>query len=238
MRLLGLIPARSGSKGIPGKNLRPLGGRPLLAWTAAVAQAAKTAGLLDRVVLSTDDEDLALIGEDLGLDVPFRRPAHLALDDTAMLPVILHTLDALADQGSHFDAVCLLQPTTPFRRLTDLERAVHRFGRGDVDTVLSMLPVPHEHHPSWVWVEGPSGLRLSSGDDQPTTRRQDLSPAYHRDGSIYIVRTSTLRSGTLYGPRLASVPGDPERAINLDHEDDWQQAEALLEARPELGTAS
>lgn len=234
MRLLGLIPARAGSKGIPGKNRRELGGRPLLAWTARIARAAQQAGLIDRVVLTTEDAELASMGAELGLEAPFRRPQELARDDTAMLPVILHALDALEAEGDHFDALCLLQPTTPFRRLQDLEAAVIRFRRGDVDTVLSMLPVPHEHHPSWVWIDGPDGLRLADGAREPTSRRQDLAPAYHRDGSLYLARTETIRSGTLYGPRLAMVVGDPERAVNLDDLDDWARAEAMLEARPEL----
>ena len=234
MRLLGLIPARGGSKGIPGKNRRLLGGRPLLAWTAEFARAASQAGLLDRVVLSTEDDDLAALGAEHGLEVPFRRPAELAQDDTPTLPVMLHALDALEEQGARFDAVCLLQPTSPFRRLADLEAAVHRFRRGDVDTVLSMLPVPHEHHPSWVWIEGPGGLHLADGADQPTTRRQDLPPAYHRDGSLYLVGTGTLRRGTLYGERLDKIEGDPDRTVNLDAMDDWARAEALLEARPDL----
>lgn len=236
MRVLGLIPARGGSKGIPGKNRRLLGGRPLLAWTAQVAKAAQRDGLLDRVVLSTEDDQLASLGSELGLEVPFRRPTELAEDDSATLPVILHALDALADRDDSFDAVCLLQPTTPFRRVADIEQAVRRFRRGDVDTVLSMLPVPHEHHPSWVWIEGPDGLRLADGTDQPTPRRQDLAPAYHRDGSLYLVRTETLRRGTLYGPRLAMVAGDPERAVNLDCLADWERAEALLASRADLGT--
>lgn len=238
MRLLGLIPARGGSKGIPGKNLRPLGGRPLLAWTAEFARAAHRAGLLDRVVLSTEDDELAALGAELGLEVPFRRPAELAQDDAPTLPVMLHALDTLEGQGARFDAVCLLQPTSPFRRLVDLEAAVHRFRRGDVDTVLSMLPVAHEHHPSWVWVERADGLRLADGADQPTSRRQDLPPAYHRDGSLYLVATRTLRRGTLYGDHLDKIEGDPDRTVNLDDMDDWARAEALLEVHPELGTSS
>ena len=238
MRVLGLIPARGGSKGIPGKNARLLGGRPLLAWTARVARAAQKAGLLDRVILSTEDAELASLGRDLELEVPFLRPPELAQDDTPTLPVMVHALDSLEAEGERFDAVCLLQPTTPFRRLADLEAAVHRFHRGDVDTVVSMQRVPHEHHPSWVWVDGPNGLRLADGADQPIPRRQDLPPAYHRDGSIYLVRAETLRSATIYGPRLAMIEGDPNRHVNLDHPDDWARAEALLAANPDIGTLS
>lgn len=106
MRVLGLVPARGGSRGVPRKNLRSLVGRPLLAYTAEAALAAVR---LDRVVLSTDDPEIAAVGEELGLDVPFMRPAELATDDAPTLPVIQHALSALAASGDCYDAVCLLQ---------------------------------------------------------------------------------------------------------------------------------
>lgn len=230
MRVFGLVPARGGSKGIPGKNRRDLGGKPLLAWTAEPALAART---LERVVLSTEDAGLAEIGRTVGLDVPFLRPASLAEDETPMLPVVAHAFEALDAQGDHFDAVCLLQPTSPLRTRASIDQAVARLARGDVDTVMSVLPVPHEHNPHWVFFEREERLMLATGEDEPIPRRQELPPAYHRDGSLYLTtRTVVLgeagRKPTLFGPRMAGIVGDPDRNVNLDTPDDWARAERLI----------
>src|SRR5690242_9753178 len=118
LRVLGLIPARGGSKGVSRKNIRPLGGKPLLQWTAEAALAAQR---LSGVVLSTDDPEIAEVGRTCGLQVPFLRPAPLARDDTPMLPVVQHAVRwAESAEGEHVDAVCLLQPTAPFRRAEDI----------------------------------------------------------------------------------------------------------------------
>lgn len=226
MRTLGLIPARGGSKGIPAKNRRLLGGKPLLAWTAEPARAAIR---LDRIVLSTDDEAIARIGREIGVDVPFLRPADLARDETPMLPVVAHALDTLEQAGDAFDALCLLQPTHPLRSASDIDRAIDRLAAGDVDTVVSVLPVPHEHNPHWVYFEHDDRLILATGETEPIPRRQELPPAYHRDGSLYVVRTEIIRDrASLFGPRLAGVVGDPERYVNLDGPKDWDRAERLI----------
>src|SRR5882724_10492389 len=119
--LLGLIPARGGSKSIPRKNIEPLAGKPLLAYTAAAARGAQ---LLTHTILSTDDAEIAAIGRDLGLDVPFMRPSDLADDAAPMLPVMRHVLDWFAGNGRHFDAVVLLQPTSPLRQSRHIDQAL------------------------------------------------------------------------------------------------------------------
>lgn len=227
MRVLGLIPARGGSKGIPGKNVRPLGGRPLLAWTADAALASRR---LSRVVLSTDDEGIAEAGRRCGLDVPFLRPAELARDDTPTLPVVRHALETL---GEDFDAVCLLQPTSPFRRAEDIDACIAMLEDRELDAVVSVLPVPHEHNPHWVYFEDNAGLlRLATGEEQPIPRRQELPPAFHRDGSVYVTRREVVLSGgegSLYGRRLGGyVMPDAGRSVNLDTPADWERAEGLL----------
>lgn len=224
MRVLGLIPARGGSKGIPGKNVRPLGGRPLLAWTAEAALASRR---LSRVVLSTDDEEIAEAGRRCGLDVPFLRPAELARDDTPTLPVVRHALESLEDE---LDAVCLLQPTSPFRRAEDIDACIAMLEERELDAVVSVLPVPHEHNPHWVYFEDGAGLlRLATGEEQPIPRRQELPPAFHRDGSIYVTRRDVVMGGSLYGRRLGGyVTPDAGRSVNLDTPADWERAEGLL----------
>lgn len=231
MRVLGIIPARGGSKGIPDKNVRPLGGKPLLAHTA---EAALSAGRLSRVVLSTDDEGIAEVGRACGLEVPFLRPPELAMDDTPTLPVLQHAVAELEKAGDRFDAVCLLQPTSPFRRPWDIDGCVELLEKGGLDAVVSVLPVPPEHNPHWVYVHDGEGLlRLATGEDQPIPRRQELPPAFHRDGAVYVTRRDVLMEGhSLYGRRLGGYLADPWWSVNLDTPTDWERAERLLrEAR-------
>lgn len=224
MRVLGIIPARGGSKGIPGKNIRPLGGKPLLVWTAESALAARR---LSRVVLTTDDEKIAEIGRACGLEVPFLRPAELAMDDTPTLPVLQHVVAELERAGDRFDAICLLQPTSPFRRAGDIDGCIELLETG-LDAVVSVLPVPPEHNPHWVYFRDGEGLlRLATGEEQPIPRRQELPPAFHRDGAIYVTRRDVLMDGSLYGKRLGGYLAD-SRSVNLDSPADWEEAERLV----------
>jgi CMP-N-acetylneuraminic acid synthetase len=225
MRVLGLVPARAGSKGVPAKNTRLLGGRPLLAYTAEVALAARQ---LARVVLSTEDETIAALGTDLGLEVPFLRPPELAGDDTPMLAVLQHAIDSLPEA---FDAVCLLQPTSPLRPAGLIDRCITLLDSSGADAVVTMVPVPAEHNPHWVYVRDAGGrLRLSTGEANPIGRRQDLPTALHRDGSVYVLRTEGIRRGIPYGDHLEAVVLEPATSVNIDDLDDWARAEALLES--------
>jgi CMP-N,N'-diacetyllegionaminic acid synthase len=226
MRVLGIVPARGGSEGIPGKNVRPLGGKPLLVHTAEAALAAR---LLSRVVLTTDDERIAEVGRGCGLEVPFLRPAELAMDDTPTLPVLQHAVAELEKTGDRFDAVCLLQPTSPFRRAGDIDGCIELLESAGLDAVVSVLPVPPEHNPHWVYFrEGDGLLRLATGEDQPIPRRQELPPAFHRDGSVYVTRRNVLMEGnSLYGRRLGGYLAD-SRSVNLDTPADWERAERLF----------
>jgi CMP-N-acetylneuraminic acid synthetase len=226
MRVLGIIPARGGSKGIPGKNVRSLGGKPLLAWTAESALAAQR---LSRVVLTTDDEQIAEVGRACGLEVPFLRPAELAQDDTPTLPVLRHAVAELEEAGDRFDAICLLQPTSPFRAAGDIDGCIELLEREGLDAVVSVLLVPPEHNPHWVYFRGGDGLlRLATGEEQPIPRRQELPPAFHRDGAVYVTRRGVLMEGnSLFGKRLGGYlmagPG-----VNLDTPADWERAERLV----------
>ena len=226
MRVLGLIPARSGSKGVPRKNTRLLGGKPLLQWTAEAALASRT---LAKVVLSTEDDDIAAIGRRCGLAVPFRRPVELAADDTPTLEVVQHAIRALDELGDRFDAVCLLQPTSPFRKTSEIDACVDLFVTSDVDAVLSILPVPVEYNPHWVYFRAPDGLlQLSTGEAQPLARRQLLPPAFHRDGSLYVTRRDVIMDmNSLYGKRVLGCEVSA-RAINIDSPADWDRAEAIV----------
>ncbi len=227
MRVLGIVPARSGSKGVPGKNIRLLCGKPLLQYTAEAAQAAR---LLSRVILSTDSEEIAKVGESCGLDVPFLRPAELAEDETPMLPVVQHAVRWMENQGERFDAICLLQPTNPMRRAEHIDDCIRLLEKTEADAVVTTLPVPAEHNPHWVYFQNESGLlNLSTGEAVPIPRRQELPVAYHREGSVYVTRRDVLMDGnTFYGERLAGYLINAESSVNIDQPQDWKRAEELL----------
>ena len=232
MRILGLIPARGGSKGVPRKNIRCLGGRPLLAYTA---QAALESTRISRVILSTDDVEIAAAGLECGLEVPFMRPADLAEDSTPTLPVVVHALKSLEEAGDKFDAVCLLQPTNPMRRALDIDNCIDLFTRSVADSVVSVRRVPAEYNPKWVyWRDAEGKLSICTGDDEPISRRQDLPDAYHRDGSVYVTRTEIiLDRGSLYGDHVVGYEMPAESSVNIDTEEDWLCAERRIATRVE-----
>lgn len=230
MRVLGLVPARGGSKGIPRKNIMPLCGKPLLQYTA---EAALTSHLLSKVILSTEDEEIADVGRHCGLSVPFLRPLELARDDTPTLPVVEHAVRWMESHGEHFDAICLLQPTSPMRAPEDIDSCIDLLARSGADSVVTVLPVPDEYNPHWVYFRDQNGLlNLSTGEADPITRRQGLPPAFHREGSVYVTRRDVLMEAhSLYGSRLAGFVLDPSRSVNIDGPADWQRAVELLSQR-------
>ena len=227
LRVLAIVPARGGSKGIPRKNARLLCGRPLLEYTAEAAHASHR---LSRVILTTDDDEIAEIGAQCGLEVPFLRPATLARDDTPMLAVVQHAIAWADSLDQDWDAICVLQPTTPLRSAADIESCVALLERPEIDSAMTVVPVPAKYNPGWVYWRTADGLlRLATGELTPVPRRQDLPPAYHRDGSVYVVRTSVVRSSnSLYGRRVAACLTDPARAVNLDTASDWRRAERWI----------
>jgi CMP-N-acetylneuraminic acid synthetase len=228
-RVLGLIPARGGSKAVPRKNIKPLCGKPLLEYTARAALGAR---LLSRVILSTEDEEIREAGLRCGLEAPFLRPAELATDDAPMLPVVRHALGWVEDRGERFDAVCLLQPTNPLRRAEDIDACIELLERTDADSVVTVLPVPDEYNPHWVYFQTPEGaLYLSTGAASPIGRRQDLPPAFHREGSVYVTRRNVVIDGdSLYGKRMVGYKLDPGGTVNIDTIEDWRRAEGMLSA--------
>ncbi|HQR31455.1 MAG TPA: acylneuraminate cytidylyltransferase family protein [Blastocatellia bacterium] len=230
MNILGLIPARGGSKGVPRKNIRLLAGKPLLAYTA---EAALASNRLSRIILSTDDEEIAAVGRTCGLAVPFLRPAELALDTTPTLPVIQHAVQFLEAQGERFDAICLLQPTNPLRQTSDIDGCIELLESAEADTVFTMLAVPAEHNPHWVYFRTADGsLRLSTGEAAPIPRRQDLPPAFHREGSVYVARRDVVMlENSLYGARVIGFEIERSRSVNIDNLEDWTKAELLIQEK-------
>jgi CMP-N-acetylneuraminic acid synthetase len=151
-----------------------------------------------------------------------------------MLPVVQHAIDWCEQHGRKYDAVCLLQPTTPLRRAAIIDRCVDILEREAADAVVTVRSIPSEYHPAWAYyADEQKWLRLCLGEKGPKPRRQDLPPAYHRDGSVYLTRWDVVRSGSLYGERTAMCLVDDEVWINVDTLDDWQRAEQLMRQRHE-----
>jgi len=228
MRVLGIVTARGGSKGVPRKNIRNLAGKPLLVWTAEAALKAKR---LARVVLTTDDAEIADVGRRAGLEVPFMRPAELAQDSTPSLPVLQHVVTTLEANGDAFDAVCLLQPTSPLRAPDTIDQCIALLEPG-VDSVVTILPVPAEHNPYWVFFQEPNGTLTQAMPGPLIARRQELPAAFHREGQVYVTRKTVLmHHNSLYGTTIRGYPIAPKSSVNIDTAADWERAEKLLKGR-------
>jgi CMP-N,N'-diacetyllegionaminic acid synthase len=224
--MIGLVPARSGSKGIPGKNLRPLAGVPLIERCIGVALAS---GVLDRVVVSTDSKEIADLGTAAGAEVPFLRPVELAADDAPMLPVVQHALEALGPDD--VEAIVLLQPTAALRQPQDIVDAVGMLRSEDVDSVVTVVEVPEAFNPHWTLSLENGRLTDVVPRGREIARRQDLPKAYIRDGTVYATRAQVIRSGSLYGDVCMGIVVPRERSINLDSVEDWERAERFLSAQ-------
>ena len=228
-RVLGLVPARGGSKGVPGKNVKPLAGHSLLDYTA---RAARESGVIDRMVLSTESLEIADAGRRAGLEVPFMRPATLAADDTPMVPVIVHALAELSRQDWSPAIVVLLQPTSPLRRPDHIRDAVTLLKRTKADSVVTVVELPRDHSPDYLMrIEG-ERLRPFLSDGPRVTRRQDARPAYWRDGTAYVFWRSTLeRFHDIYGEYCCPLILDGRDSLNIDTQDDWNEAAERLLSR-------
>jgi CMP-N-acetylneuraminic acid synthetase len=220
LKTLGVIPARGGSKGIPRKNVRPIAGKPLMAWTI---EAALRSASLEVVVVSTDDEETAEEARRWGAQVPFLRPSALAQDDTPGVDPVLHALDHLPG----FDSVLLMQPTSPLRSAEDIDACVALARTLDAVAVVS-ISEPGQH-PYWMYRLGPD-RKLQTLTDQPLTlRRQDLPPVYALNGALYFGRADWLRRHrTFITADTVGYVMPPERSLDVDTRHDWQVAELLL----------
>src|SRR5690606_23566217 len=173
---------------------------------------------------------VAALGRTLGVAVPFVRPPELAGSDTPMLAAVQHAIRWLEAAGERVDAVCLLQPTAPFRTADQIDGCIDLLERANHDAVVTIIPVPAEYHPDWAYRRRPDGtLRLWTGGRDPVARRQDLEIAYCRSGDVYVTRRDAiLVQGSLYGSSVAGYPIDPAGTVNLNDPEDWERAERML----------
>ena len=236
MRALGIITARGGSKGVPGKNLKSLGGKPLIHYSIEAANDTP----LERLILSTEDPKIAEVARSLGCDVPFMRPAELARDETPHLPVIQHAVQWLIDhQGYRAEAVVILQPTSPLRSSADIAAALRMLELSGADSVVSVNEVSAHAHPMRMLHVDDGGFATLFVNGQPVrrriNRRQDLPQAWVMNGAVYAFRPDVLfgASPSLYGDRVVAYPMPIERSISIDTPEDWEAAEHALAHQPQ-----
>jgi CMP-N-acetylneuraminic acid synthetase len=233
-KVLALIPARGGSKGLPRKNVLPLDGHPLIAWSIAAGQQAATVG---RVVCSTDDAEIAEVATRYGAEVPFMRPAELAQDDTLDLPVFQHALEWLErEQGWRADVVVQLRPTSPLRFPGQVDAAVRMLlDDPEATGVRTVIPAPANPYKMWLMPEAGRGpclrpLLAVPGLEEPyNAPRQKLPQAWWQTGTIDVVRADVIRAGRMSGDRLLPMVVDPRQAVDIDAEADLAAAAARVE---------
>ena len=227
-RCIAIIPARGGSKGLPGKNVLPLEGKPLIAHTIEAARATHS---IQRIVVSTESPEIAQIARQYGAEVPFLRPPELAFDETPTLPVIQHALAQLkATEGCEPEIIVLLQPTSPLRRTDDIEGAVILLEETQADSVVSLCAA--EHHPAWMKrVE--RGRVLPFLENAPEyTRRQDLPPVYRLNGAIYVTRRRVLLDeNRILGQDTRALIMDAESSVDIDTLLDLKVAALIMQER-------
>lgn len=225
MRILALIPARGGSKRLPGKNIRPLGGKPLIAWSI---EAASGIPEICDVLVSTDDCAIANAACEVGALVPWLRPAHLASDNAASIDVALHALAWYESAYGAVDGLLLLQPTSPFRSGATMRKGITMFEHGEGAAVLGVSPCPS--HPMWT-------LKLEGGylvpflpEGATPTRSQDLPPAFVVNGAFYLISPAELRARRSFigAATLPLLIESTHEAIDIDTAEDWALAESAL----------
>lgn len=227
MKILALVPARGGSKRVPGKNKRMLGGKPLIAWSIDVVR--RVAEICD-VLVSTDDVEVAAIAHAAGASVPWLRPAELSTDTASSVDVALHALDWYEREKGAVDGLLLLQPTSPFRRRDTIKRGINLFHLYNRRPVVGVSPA--ESHPMWCFKVEDMAMKPFMEGGGLHLRSQDLPPAYVVNGAFYLLTPEDLRRHQSFYSKsmLPLVIDHPQEWIDIDTEYDWKAAEACISA--------
>jgi CMP-N-acetylneuraminic acid synthetase len=230
MTILAIIPARGGSKGIPGKNLAGLYGKPLISYTI---NSALNSVNVDRIFVSTDNDAIRDTALKLGAEVPFVRPTELATDVAPMIDVLKHVLSWYQSQSADLEALILLQPTSPFRTSKHIDDSVDLFRSRKADSVVSVVEVPHQFNPTSVMRADDNGfLVIENGFSGMPTRRQDKPKFYARNGpSVLVCSPDIIKKGSLYGDRCFPYLMSPEDSLDIDYPNDLVIAENILKNR-------
>lgn len=230
-RLLGLIPARGGSKGLPRKNVLNLSGKPLIAWTIEAALGSR---YLDRVILSSDDEEIMDVAAEWGCEVPFRRPDHLAADDTPGVAPVIHAIELLGG----FDYVVVLQPTSPLRTSADIDGTVDKCIAEGATSCVSIVEAATP--PEWMYtLGGRDYLEPLLPGSERVLRRQDARPAFVLNGAVYVAEVEALRrTGRLVTEDTLGYRMPPERSADIDTALDLAWCEFLLDRQARVGAVA
>lgn len=225
MKILVVIPARGGSKGIPRKNIKPFAGKPLIYYTIDTARVIVPD---EDICVSTDDDEIIQVVEDYGLKVPFKRPDELATDTAGSYEVLLHALDFYEKQGKHYDVLLLLQNTSPFRTVNHVKEALALY-TPDVDMVVSVKECAANPY-YCVFEENQDGYLHVCKGDGTIYRRQDAPKVYEYNGAVYVINTESLRKQHLhqFAKRIKYVM-DEKSSFDLDTMNDWRIAEKIAE---------
>ena len=225
--ILAVITARGGSKGIPGKNIKLLGGKPLLVYSI---DAVKKSKLITHAIVSTDDKKIAEVAKKFGGEVPFLRPRKLAEDKTPHVPVMKHAIEFMEKKlGVAFDYAVILQPTSPFRLSEDIDRTLEKLIKSGADSAVTLVDVDNYHPVKAKKLVGDKVLPYCFPEPEGT-RRQDFPPAYRRSGAVYAMKRDLLmKDNRLYGDNIVGhiVPAD--RSVDIDTPFEWFRAEWMLE---------
>ena len=226
LKVLGIIPARAGSKGIPYKNTRILAGNPLIHYTI---QSALKSRLLTAILVSSDCEEVIRISQQYpGIETPFKRPIEISGDHNPSIQVLKHAVTFYQQLGKTFDFVCLLQPTSPFRKDDLIDKTILKLIESEGDSLATVRKVPDQYNPHWTFKLANSFLSVSTGDESIISRRQDLPDTWHRDGKIYITTPKLIMEGKILGEKLVGFENDEEPNVNIDTLEDWELAENLF----------
>jgi len=227
-RVLAVIPARGGSKRLPRKNVLDLAGKPLIAWSI---ESALESQYIDRVVVSTDDDEVATISTKYGADVPFMRPAELALDETKSIDTVLHTINTLESLGDKYEVMILLQPTSPLREVSDIDNSIFQLDRRGDKSVVSVCEA--EHSPLWAnTLPEDHSMDDFLSDEVINCRSQDLPVYYRLNGAIYVMSITSMMS--MPQPSFFSKEGcsafvmPTERSIDIDTQLELLYAEVYI----------
>jgi len=233
-KIIALIPARAGSKGLPGKNIRPLMGKPLMAWS--IEQALSTR-YLDRVVVSTDSQEFSEIAKKFGAEVPFLRPAELAVDTAPSIDFIAHAVDFFNKGNETFDYLVLLEPTSPLREAEDINKCIELLiDNPSAKAIVSIARLVSGHPEFNVVLDGPDGFirKMNGSADFRVLRRQELKDVYFFDGTLYMSDIPTLLSKrTFYHELTLSYIVPHWKSVEIDDLSDFICCEALMKARAE-----
>ena len=219
--VLGIIPARGGSKGIPRKNIKLLCGKPLIAWTIEEAKKSK---YIDRLILSTEDNEIIKVAKEWGCEVPFKRPKELAKDKTPGIEPVLHAIKKLPEK---YDYVCLLQPTSPLRKAEHIDGAIEQCIDNKADSCVSVTEV--EKHPYWMYEIKANNLIVPLIKKELVTRRQDLPKVYVLNGALYVIKANVLKQKKKFiNEKTIAYVMDRERSVDIDNIKDFKYCEYFL----------